>query len=978
MILNANYLLTQQGIVMGTTFINVLRRSGAVTAFDGGKIRKAISKAVAHTVKTDPTFNESSYQAIADEVNAMINKKVFDFIDETNQTMINVEQIQDIVENTLMLFPSINKVAINYIRYRNEHSIARTGKFTTDNHLNDVVTISPPTKLDIVTVGEKTYTRDTITSFYSEIKDYVGYSCKDVSVGLIVNEFFKTVYKNMSLSDFQSALLLAPRCFIEEDPAYDTFTANVLLQKINYEVLGSEFLTLDNVDVNPPYKTWVNEYLSFVKESALFNETYIKLLDKIINSNTLSPLLDMSIMCNYVNFKSRIKLLGLQTLYDRYLVRDQSTKTVKEHPIFMFMRVALTTTYAVTYTKAIEPSDEFIESKFKSFLDKFEALCKFDYMNSTPTLFNSGLCRQQLSSCYVTTVSDDLENIYDNMKHYALLSKYAGGIGTDWTNVRALGSLIKGTNGLSQGVIPFLKVVNDTAVAVNQGGKRKGAICSYLETWHLDIEEFLELRKNTGDDRRRTHDMNTANWIPDLFMRRVEQDGEWTLFTPSDTPDLHDLYGEAFDKRYEEYEALAEKGEIVQYKKIKAVTLWRKMLSMLYETGHPWITFKDTFNLRNPQRHRGVIHSSNLCTEIGLVNNEEEISVCNLGSVNLPNHYVKDNAGNYVLDKDKLRKTVRLLTESLDTVIDNNYYPVKQAEKSNMVSRPIGIGIMGLQDVAYLLGYPFDDLPATVHVDIMKTIYVEAIKTSHELSLQLGAYPSFEGSDWSKGILPHDTYLSSIKSETVDQAKVLDSLLNEDPEIIELRELVKKGMRNCCLFAIAPTATIANIVGVVPSIEPTYRNLYTKSNLSGEFMVYNPYLVEKLKGLGLWNEKTKADLKNYEGSLKELTYIPDDIKSLFKTSFECDQLELIIGAAYRQIFIDQAQSLNLYVVNPSGKKLAELYTAAWRVGLKSTYYLRTVSASKAEMSTGGNKQLTGVDLTPKVCSIDNPDCESCQ
>jgi ribonucleoside-diphosphate reductase alpha chain len=629
----------------------------------------------------------------------------------------------------------------------------------------------------------------------------------------------------------------------------------------------------------------------------------------------------------------------------------------------------------------------------------YDLLSSFDYMSYTPTLFNAGTRRPQLSSCFLTTVPDDLESIYGSIRDNAMLSKWAGGLGNDWTPVRALGSYIKGTNGKSQGVVPFLKVVNDTAVAVNQGGKRKGAVCSYLETWHLDIEEFLELRKNTGDDRRRTHDMNTANWIPDLFMKRVSEDAEWTLFSPNEVPDLHDLYGRAFEKRYEEYEEKTRIGELKLFKRIKAAELWRKMLSMLFETGHPWLTFKDSCNVRSPQRHIGVVHSSNLCTEITLNTSKEEIAVCNLGSINLVQHVVDGG-----LDKKKLKKTVRTAVRMLDNVIDINYYSVPQARTSNMRHRPIGLGIMGFQDALYKLRIPYGSDAAVEFADrSMEAISYYAIDASSRLAAVRGSYATFSGSLWSRGIMPVDS-LKLLKHERGEQ--YLDANFDTTMKWGKLRNRVQaRGMRNSNVLAIAPTATIANITGVSQSIEPTYQNLYVKSNLSGEFTVVNPYMVRDLKQLGLWDTVMVNDLKYYDGSLSAIDRVPDELKRLYATAFEVEPRWLVDAASRRQKWIDQAQSLNLYMAGASGKKLDITYRMAWLRGLKTTYYLRSLSATSTEKSTVDRGNLNAVaawqDLAPAsaptaaasdvasitsaapadvplACSIDDPDCEACQ
>ena len=622
---------------------------------------------------------------------------------------------------------------------------------------------------------------------------------------------------------------------------------------------------------------------------------------------------------------------------------------------------------------AIEEKDR--EEKAIEFYD---LLSSFDYMSSTPTLFNSGTIHSQLSSCYLTTVPDDLKGIYDALGDNAMLSKWAGGLGNDWTPVRGMGAHIKGTNGKSQGVVPFLKVVNDTAVAVNQSGKRKGAVCSYLETWHLDIEEFVELRKNTGDDRRRTHDMNTANWIPDLFMQRVMNGEKWTLFTPNETPDLHDLTGAAFKKRYEEYEKEAKEGRINVSKEVEAEELWRKIISMLFETGHPWITFKDACNLRSPQQHTGVIHSSNLCTEITLNTSPDEIAVCNLGSINLPNHL--DEKGD--LNEKKLEKTINTAIRMLDNVIDINYYAVPQAENSNLKHRPIGLGIMGFQDALYIKELPYSSEEAISFADeSMEMVSYYAIKASSNLAVERESYSSFEGSLWSKGILPLDS-IEILKKDRGEEFIEVDTSSRLDWE--ELRKIVKtQGMRNSNVMAIAPTATIANITGLTQSIEPTYSNLFVKSNLSGEFTIINMHLVDALKKVDMWDEVMVYDLKNLNGSLEEISRVPDQLKKIFATSFEVEPKWLIEAASRRQKWIDQSQSLNLYVSEPNGKKLDVMYKMAWLRGLKTTYYLRSRSATTSEKSTITNLELNAVNANqgseaPEACSILDPDCEACQ
>ena len=682
--------------------------------------------------------------------------------------------------------------------------------------------------------------------------------------------------------------------------------------------------------------------------------------------------------------------LGLQTLYDRYFLHVRKQRI--ELPQAFFMRVAM--------GLALEEIDR--EARAIEF---YEILSSFDFMSSTPTLFNSGTLRSQLSSCYLTTVPDHLDGIYESIKENALLSKFAGGLGNDWTRVRALGSHIKGTNGESQGVVPFLKVVNDTAVAVNQGGKRKGAVCTYLESWHLDVEEFLELRKNTGDDRRRTHDMNTANWIPDLFMRRVMESGDWTLFSPADVEDLHDLFGSAFETAYVAYEAKADSGEITHYRRLPAKDLWRKMLTMLFETGHPWITFKDACNVRSPQQHCGVVHSSNLCTEITLNTSDTETAVCNLGSVNLSRH-LKDGPNGKELDHDKLKATITTAMRMLDNVIDINYYAVKKARDSNMRHRPVGLGIMGFQDSLYEMRTPYGSQAAVDFADrAMEAVCYNAYWASSELAKERGRYSTFKGSLWDQGILPLDTIALLEKARggyvEVDRSSTLDwDTLRQ--------KIATDGMRNSNCVAIAPTATISNIIGVDASIEPCFGNLSVKSNLSGEFTIVNSYLVRDLKRLGLWDDVMVMDLKHFDGSLRAIDRIPDEIKALYATAFEVDTTWLIEAGARRQKWIDQAQSLNIYIAGASGKKLDETYKLAWLRGLKTTYYLRTMAATSIEKSTGRAGQMNSVSnqstdaiaaaaapaMAPasqpapveaavaatdvKFCAIDDPGCEACQ
>ncbi|HEY8084511.1 MAG TPA: ribonucleoside-diphosphate reductase subunit alpha, partial [Methylophilaceae bacterium] len=767
------------------------------------------------------------------------------------------------------------------------------------------------------------------------------------------------LYDGIPFNEVRKALILSARSLIEKEPAYNYVTARLQLDLIRAEVLD------ENVSQAEMQKRYPEYFPRYIKLGIEANQLDPRLMQFDLERLGAAIVAERDFQFGY---------LGLQTLYDRYFLHIEERRI--ELPQIFFMRVAM--------GLAINEIDR--ETRAIEF---YQVLSSFDFMSSTPTLFNSGTLHSQLSSCYLTTVGDDLDDIYQGIKENALLQKYAGGLGNDWTPVRALGSRIKGTNGKSQGVIPFLKVVNDTAVAVNQGGKRKGAVCAYLETWHLDIEEFLDLRKNTGDDRRRTHDMNTAHWIPDLFMRRVAENGEWTLFSPSDVPDLHDKFGRDFEAAYTAYEHRADTGELKLFKRVPALQMWRKMLSMLFETGHPWITFKDPCNIRSPQQHVGVVHSSNLCTEITLNTSDSEIAVCNLGSVNLMAH-LKEEGGKLVIDQAKLQATTKVAMRMLDNVVDINFYAVGKARNSNYRHRPVGMGIMGFQNALHAMRIPYASMEAVEFADrTMEAVCYNAYWASTVLAEERGAYSSFKGSLWDQGILPLDT-LDLLATERGGHVEVdRSSTLDWDA----LRSRIKQvGMRNSNCVAIAPTATISNIVGVSASIEPEYQNLYVKSNLSGEFTIVNETLVNDLKARGLWDEVMVSDLKYYDGSLARIERVPADIKSLYATAFDVDSSWLVEAAARRQKWIDQAQSLNLYFALPSGKKLHDTYMLAWQRGLKTTYYLRSLAATAAEKSTGSGGELNAVasgmpaiaattaepEAEPKQCLIDDPDCESCQ
>ena len=767
-----------------------------------------------------------------------------------------------------------------------------------------------------------------------------------------MQDTLKTLYEGVHEKDVARSLVMTARTRVEEEPHYSFVTARLLL-----DLMRSETLRYFNIAQSATQKE-MTQFYPIAFKNYIAEAIRLKRLDPKLADFDLEKLGAALKPAQDLNFT----YLGLQTLYDRYFIHEQETRL--ELPQVFFMRVAM--------GLALQEKE-----KEQRAIEFYNLLSSFDYMSSTPTLFNSGTLRSQLSSCYLTTIPDDLLGIYGAIKDNAMLSKWAGGLGNDWTPVRALGAHIQGTNGQSQGVVPFLKVVNDTAVAVNQGGKRKGAVCAYLETWHLDIEEFLELRKNTGDDRRRTHDMNTANWIPDLFMKRVFDDKPWTLFSPNNTPDLHDLYGKAFEERYTAYEQDVEDGKMKLYKQVNARDIWRKMLSMLFETGHPWLTFKDPCNIRSPQQHTGVVHSSNLCTEITLNTSEDEIAVCNLGSVNLAQHLKTNDTGMVELDEAKLEKTVKTAIRMLDNVIDINYYAVPQARKSNLQHRPIGMGLMGFQDCLYQLGLPYGSSQAVDFADqSMEAISYFAIQASVQLAQERGQYETYQGSLWSQGVLPIDSIqhlLEARGSEYVD----MDQSFTKDWDSLR-KQVLQHGMRNSNVMAIAPTATISNIVGVTQSIEPTYQNLYVKSNLSGEFTIVNPYLVKELKRHQLWDKAMVNDLKYFDGSVENIDRVPDEIKALFANAFEVEPRWLVDAASRRQKWIDQAQSLNLYIKEPNGKKLDVTSRMAWYRGLKTTYYLRAMGATSTEKSTLHTSQLNAVQQGPQVCSIDDPDCEACQ
>jgi len=939
----------------------IIRRNGAVVSFEPNKIAVALMKAFLAVHGTQGAASASVRETVERLTEGVVRALLRS---RPGGGTFHIEDVQDHVELALMR-SGHHEVARAYVLYRERRAQERARQGA------PAVTKAPEL---FVTEGGQRVPLD-----MQALRDLVEAACAglgaDVKAEPIMAETRRNLYDGVPIDEVFKAAIMAARTLIEKEPSYTRATARLLLHTIRREILGED---VTQGQMATRYGEYFPQFIKKGVEAELLDEKLLQ-FDLVKLGAALDASRDL-----------QFDYLGLQTLYDRYFLHIEEVRI--EMPQAFFMRVAM--------GLALGEIDR--EARAVEF---YNVLSSFDFMSSTPTLFNSGTRRSQLSSCYLTTVADDLDGIYEALKENALLSKFAGGLGNDWTRVRALGSYIKGTNGKSQGVVPFLKVVNDTAVAVNQGGKRKGAVCAYLESWHLDMEEFLELRKNTGDDRRRTHDMNTANWIPDLFMRRVMEGGPWTLFSPSTCPDLHDKFGQAFEEAYTAYEAKADRGEIKLFKRMEAKDLWRKMLSMLFETGHPWITFKDACNVRSPQNHVGVVHSSNLCTEITLNTSDTEIAVCNLGSVNLSQH-LKDVDGVKSIDHEKLKRTTATAMRMLDNVIDINYYAVKKARDSNLRHRPVGLGIMGFQDCLYELRLPYASPEAVEFADrSMEAVCYHAYWASTELAAERGRYSSYRGSLWDRGILPQDS-LALLREARGGYLEV-DSSVTLQWDALRAR-IAEHGMRNSNCVAIAPTATISNIIGVDASIEPSFGNLSVKSNLSGEFTIVNEYLVRDLKKLGLWDDVMVMDLKHFDGSLRPIDRVPEELKRLYATAFEVEPSWLVEAGSRRQKWIDQAQSLNIYMAGASGRKLDETYKLAWLRGLKTTYYLRTTSATYSEKSTvsagklnavsmgdGGNsfgKAASGAAAAPsaasalpsepasdvKFCSIDNPDCEACQ
>lgn len=880
---------------------HIRKRNHDVVSFEPRKITNAMRGAY---LEARGQVEQSRLDELTKQVIAYI-ERMYDGED----AVPSVEDVQNIVERTLME-ADLFDVAKAYIIYRYEHQQQREEK------KKEVIQKIESDGL-MITKRNGQQERFSMEKLVASIKHFAhGYE-REINVDMIAEQTRAELFEGISTKDIQKAIILVSRSYIELDPAYSKLATRILWDGLYKDIIGHD--TINYTDFEKQYRI---AFIGYIKEAVQIGRLDPKILMFDLNEMSAALRPERDDVFDY---------LGAQTLYDRYFIQNPYTKRILETPQFFWMRTAM--------GLALNESDR--EGKAKEF---YEIISTLRFVPSTPTLFHAGTPHPQLSSCYLNTVMDDLGHIFKVYGDNAQLSKWSGGIGTDWTYLRATGALIKSNGVESQGVIPFLKIANDVTVAINRSGKRRGATCAYLETWHLDIEDFLDLRKNTGDDRRRTHDMNTANWIPDLFMQRVRDDKDWTLFSPEEVPDLHDTYGSEFKRRYEQYEAKAARGEIRLSKIVKAKDLWRKMIGMIFETGHPWMTWKDACNVRSPQDHVGVIHNSNLCTEITLNTSEEETAVCNLGSIKLGEHIE-----NGQINHDKLRETVTIAIRMLDNVIDLNYYPTKEGETSNKRHRPIGIGIMGFQDALYKANVHFDSDAAITFADqSMEAISYYSIAASALLAKEKGAYQTFRGSKWDRGILPLDT-LDLLERER-GEAIPVDRSSTMDWDAV--RALIKEhGMRNSNVMALAPTATISNISGCFPTIEPIYKNIYVKSNMSGEFTVVNDYLIEELKGLGLWTPELLAEIKQHDGSIQHITQIPQDIRDKYKEVFDMDPLRLVRITAYRGKWIDQSQSFNIFYKGTSGKEISDIYQYAWMLGLKTTYYLRSTAATTVEKSS---------------------------
>ena len=879
--------------------LSVEKRSGEIVQFNIEKIRQAVKRASAEAGLKSLTTDQK-IEELCDIIEKDLNEKF------AQESLIRVEDIHNVVEEHLMR-AELYTVAKAYIIHRAEKAKQRTESISLKKLL---VTKSNGTKVH--------FNPSRIHRKIQNLSNDLSWVTSD----LIYTETVSNLYDGISTKDISELLLSASLSLFELDPEYNVFASRLYLELLRKDVLGYSEYEEDS------YKDGFEKYIRASVKAGLLDKRALE-FDLGALGDFLCPELD-----------SLFPYIGLKTLKERYLLSN--SKKIVELPQYFWMRVAI--------GLALNEED-----KNRWAVEFYNEMANHRVVPSTPTLLHSCFPRAQLSSCYGLTVQDDLENIFKTFGDCSQLGKYSGGIGVDMTNVRATLAKVKSTKIESQGIIPFIKVLDSTTLAINRSGKRRGATCVYLEPWHLDIQDFLDLKRNTGDDRRRAHDLDTALWIPDLFMKRVQENGKWMLFSPDEVPDLHSLYAEEFERQYEKYEQKAMAGKIRLYKLIDAVDLFRKIIASTFSTGHPFLTFKDSSNIRNPQKHDGVINNTNLCTEIHLCNSETETYVCNLSSLNL-----KRFVNNTLIDWDQLSKSVNTQVRMLDNVIDICYYPTKEAETSNLRHRPIGLGVMGTQDMLFQLGLNFEDAESVIN-EVQERISFEAIHASYELGRDKGSYETFEGSEWSKGRVPLDTYETLCHREHIEQVDSEENLAWDS-----LRECVKHGVRNSNIMAIAPTSTISTIVGCYPSIEPQYSNIYVKSNMSGEFTILNEYLVDDLKKLNLWNSDILNKIKYYDGELGQIEEIPKELKIKYRGAFDVDQRSLLKLTAIRQKWIDQGQSHNIFYKGNTGAEIADLYMYAWKMGLKSTYYLRTLGASNVQ------------DVTVKACSITDPSCESCQ
>lgn len=902
----------------------IKKRTGEVVDFDQHKITLAIQNAF---FATKGTIDEDRLRSITHQVISEL-----EFIFSEKESIPSVEEVQDVVERKIM-GEGFFDVAKSYIIYRYDHAKERAEK------KKEVLKRIEEHQLNVVKRS------GAVEPFSIEkIRRSLAYAAKGyedvVDVEGLAAQCQNEVYDNMPIAEVALTLVMVTRSFIEIDPAYAKVASRLFLNKLYKDVIGAD---VRYADIGDQYRSTFRRNIQKGVDIGKFDKRMLD-FDMDALSRALRPERD-----------DLLVYLGVQRLSDQYFTKNAETKEMLEIPQIFWMRVAMGLAMG-------EQEKDMWAQKF------YDVLSTLRFVPSSPTLYHAGMTRAQLSSCFLSTVGDDLNEIFKSYGDSANLLKWAGGMGMDWTPVRATGALVKATGVESQGVVPFLKIMNDVTISINRSGRKRGATCVYLETWHYEIENFLELRKNTGDERRRTHDINTANWIPDLFMKRVREDGGWTLFSPNETPDLHELYGKKFEEKYAQYERLADEGKIQLWKRIKARDLWKKMLVMLFETGHPWVTFKDPSNIRSPQDHVGVVHNSNLCTEITLNNSADETAVCNLGWINFARHVTNGS-----FDEAKAAETTRIGMRMLDNVIDANYYPTKETEKSNMRHRPVGLGMGGFHDALYQMNVAFDSEAAVQFADeSMEIVAYHAYLTSSELARERGSYETFKGSKWDRGILPQDT-LDILESERGEKIPVSRrSKLDWTP----VRESIKAyGMRNSNCLAVAPTASTSNVVGAIPSIEPIYKNIYVKSNMSGDFTIVNEYLVEDLKKLGLWSKEMLGKIKFADGNIEHIPGIPEHIKEKYKEVFQINPRWLIRAAAHRGKWIDQSQSLNIFFMGSSGRQLSDIYHYAWEMGLKTTYYLRTLAASQVEKSTISTSEFgtthTRKKESPAIVSVES-------